>query len=517
MAGVAGLGAMLAVLCAVLWPLWRSDPDLAHGMFIPALSAILVAESRRRGEPRLLFRPGWVIGGSALLALASVTLLGLAGVLAAVLDWTHSLVGFLLASSAASILGAGLLAFSDARVRLLPLNWQSFLAAAVWLLAAPLPPGTYAQLSQALQGAVTEWVVNGLCMLGVAAHRSGNVIELARASVGVSEACSGIRGLLSCVAAGLFLSGVLTSKPFFRLVLVALAPVIALVMNFIRSLALSLMASRGIDVAGRWHDGAGIVISLATTAVLALLAFGLEGRTRARPAATGPAAPAPSATGGLCILSGGLLLGAFLGIFLASSTHPFSHPSGASPDLASLLPEAPNGYTAFSDPALASAGGVLGTERLESRAYVPDGAGNRAGQISLYVAYWGPGQAPVSLVDSHTPDACWPGGGWERSRFPEVARGLNAGGRPLPEAQSRLFERDGRRQYVWFWHLYGGRPLAYEDPYSFRRLLGLAVRYGFQHNKDQLFVRVSSDRPWADIASGEVVGPFFANLRPLGL
>ena len=33
-------------------------------------------------------------------------------------------------------------------------------------------------------------------------------------------------------------------------------------------------------------------------------------------------------------------------------------------------------------------------------------------QITLYLAYWRPGQAPVSLVASHTPDACWPGTGW---------------------------------------------------------------------------------------------------------
>ena len=38
----------------------------------------------------------------------------------------------------------------------------------------------------------------------------------------------------------------------------------------------------------------------------------------------------------------------------------------------------------------------------------PDGA-----HVTLYVAYWRPGQAPVSLVDAHTPDACWPGTGWE--------------------------------------------------------------------------------------------------------
>ncbi|HEY4988423.1 MAG TPA: hypothetical protein VII09_01375, partial [Opitutaceae bacterium] len=70
---------------------------------------------------------------------------------------------------------------------------------------------------------------------------------------------------------------------------------------------------------------------------------------------------------------------------------------------------------------------------------------------------------------------------------------------------------------VWFWHLYGGRPIAFVDPYSAARLLRLAWHYGFGPPEDQLFVRVSSNRPWQEIASEPALQQFFVNLTPLGL
>ena len=62
-----------------------------------------------------------------------------------------------------------------------------------------------------------------------------------------------------------------------------------------------------------------------------------------------------------------------------------------------------------------------------------------------------------------------------------------------------------------------GRPIAYENPYSLGELLRIAWRYGFRHNGAQLFVRLSSNRPWSEIADEPLVAEFFARLRPYGL
>ena len=88
----------------------------------------------------------------------------------------------------------------------------------------------------------------------------------------------------------------------------------------------------------------------------------------------------------------------------------------------------------------------------------------------------------------------------------------------LSPAECRLFALNRYETHVWYWHLHGGRPITYVDPYSAIRLLGLAWRYGFQlRPQDQLFVRVSSNRPWQEIASEPTLQHFFENLKPFGL
>jgi len=49
------------------------------------------------------------------------------------------------------------------------------------------------------------------------------------------------------------------------------------------------------------------------------------------------------------------------------------------------------------------------------------------------------------------------------------------------------------------------------------QLLRLAWHYGFRHDGDQLFVRVSSNRSWDDISREPVLATLFARLQPLGL
>jgi len=72
-------------------------------------------------------------------------------------------------------------------------------------------------------------------------------------------------------------------------------------------------------------------------------------------------------------------------------------------------------------------------------------------------------------------------------------------------------------QHVWFWHLYNGAPITQTDPRSARELLKIAWRHGFQREGEQLFVRVSSNRPWEAIAGEPLVAEIFSRLQPLGL
>jgi len=218
------------------------------------------------------------------------------------------------------------------------------------------------------------------------------------------------------------------------------------------------------------------------------------------------------------LLSGTIALQGALAVsflFLGLRAEPAGSPR-ARPNLDRLMPAAPPGWLARSEGNLASYQSILQTDTLAIRTYGTE-AGGRLVQITIYLAYWRPGQAPVSLVSAHTPDACWPGTGWEAKAWPKVQTALGVQGRILPEAQSRLFTRDDLQQYVWFWHLWGGRTLSYENTYSLIRLFHLGALHGFAPSQDQLFVRVSSNRPWEEISSQPVVQSLFAALRPLGL
>lgn len=77
-------------------------------------------------------------------------------------------------------------------------------------------------------------------------------------------------------------------------------------------------------------------------------------------------------------------------------------------------------------------------------------------QLALFVAYWGPGKMPIRLVASHTPDRCWTENGWTclETRF---AQPVDLNGLPLQPTEWRIFEIQGHRQYVMYWHLIDGR------------------------------------------------------------
>jgi exosortase len=512
-----GLCAAVAALAYLLWPQWRHDEDMSHGIFLPILAVILVFESRRDAHPRFLQPGAGPVIACALLILISLGGVAAAIIYAAALGWTHTMVEFILSASLASAAAAAWLGFADWRVRFVPLNWAAAVAVGLWPFASPPPPGTYSRLALFLQGEVTGAVVRVLNAVRIAAYQDGNVIELARASVGVSEACSGVRSLMSCAVAGLFLSAVLVRKPWHRLLVIAVSPAIGLAMNFLRSLLLTLLVNRGIRIEGRWHDLTGASIIIVATLLVTAFAFWLH-RREPEPV-EGPAAAAAVATGRsplLGMVTATLLIATGTADALAMASHPLGRATIPVANLAVLLPGASPGWTAQRMPDLDQYSAILQTHSLVEQSYATGTAPGSA-RITLYLAYWRPGEAPVSLVDAHTPDACWPGTGWEPKALPRDRSPLRVGKRIVAPAECRLFVHNNLETRVWFWHLYGGRPIAFVDPYSAVRLLGLSLRYGVGPAEDQLFVRISSNRPWQEISMQPFIRDFFANLKPLGL
>ena len=299
-------------------------------------------------------------------------------------------------------------------------------------------------------------------------------------------------------------------------------------MNFLRSLTLTLLANAGIDIAGAWHDTTGFAVLGVTAALLAGLALLLEraNRRKTHPPAAAAAATAtpaerhtvsrPRASRLQLSLTAALVLAGALVTLFVLNTRPSIRRDQPVPDLFALLPASPPGWQ-VSSTNLYEFAGTLQTDHLAQRRYVKVDSTGAPIELTIYVAYWPAGQAPVSLVALHTPDACWPGSGWAAQPTANARADLVTAGRPLPSAEYRLFTSGDYPQHVWFWHLYDGRPIDYRDPYSAKALLHIALEYGFRHNGDQLFVRVSCNRPWAEIAREPVLADFFAHTRGLGL
>jgi hypothetical protein len=184
-------------------------------------------------------------------------------------------------------------------------------------------------------------------------------------------------------------------------------------------------------------------------------------------------------------------------------------------------------------------------------------------QFGIYVGYWSPGRMPVQKVASHTPDRCWTENGWRcegaeyaytlpLDRSPVVgdrlsvvgsesvvgqsvigeapgalrqvqgrlARGAadEEGGRistdnrsPITDhrflkpAQWRRFTSpNGTPQYVLYWHLVGGKLYDYGDRLNARphplKWWRDTVAYAFQGSREQYFIRLTSDRPFEELA-----------------
>ncbi|HMD59826.1 MAG TPA: exosortase-associated EpsI family protein, partial [Opitutaceae bacterium] len=338
---------------------------------------------------------------------------------------------------------------------------------------------------------------------------------------GIEEACSGVRSLVSCVFAGVLFSAALTRRPWARVLVIALSAPVAISMNFIRSLALTLLVNAGVHVGGAWHDLTGYSILAVTAAVLVWVAVALDRGAPARAPVRDGAAPgwdraSSDIPGAQAVLMGTLAAAAGSLIFFAANTTTTAGNGAAAPDLLAIIPSEAAGWNVETTPGLYRFVGTLRTDHLAQRTYAREGHGGRE-QISIYMAYWSPGQASVGLVQSHTPDACWPGAGWSARPVADSRTELEVGGSRLPWAQHRLFVNGGYPQHVWFWQLYDGRAIEIGDPFSLGARLGIAMRYGFRKGGEQVFIRVSSDRPWDQISREAFILQFFERARRLGL
>ncbi len=140
----------------------------------------------------------------------------------------------------------------------------------IWMLASPLPGAFEERVSLFLLSLVSNIVYNVMDWLGYVVSLKGRVIEFPGGSVGVAEACSGIRSLTACLFAGSFLAAVMLDKLWKKVCLVLLSMFFAFFANLIRAFFLSFWAyeNGSESISGTVHDTAGYVVLAITVAGL---------------------------------------------------------------------------------------------------------------------------------------------------------------------------------------------------------------------------------------------------------
>jgi exosortase len=142
------------------------------------------------------------------------------------------------------------------------------------LIALPMPSAIQNPVVGGLQSLVAGINVEVLNIVGIPARQTGSLIQLPSCTVGIDEACSGIRSLQSSIMVALFVAYLKLKSNSLRLLLVALGVGLAIFGNLVRSLFLSIQANRlGSEAIETYHDAAGWSILVFTFAGVALAAW----------------------------------------------------------------------------------------------------------------------------------------------------------------------------------------------------------------------------------------------------
>ncbi len=270
------LGAVLLawwISIRMLWNDWEIDSQYSYGFLVPILCMALF-QMRWRDRPAQIPEEG--PASVAVLAGFGVPLAFLPLIFEANPEWR-----------VLGLLGA----FFAIGFTLALLRWMGGLAwvrhfvfpVTFFLIAVPWPRNA--------ENAIMGWLMqkNAIAVLemlhwcGFEAMRQGNLIALPSGTVGIEEACSGVRSLQSGIMAAFFLGEVFRFGFFSRGVLVFAAFALALFGNFLRASGLSILASvKGVSAVEKWHDLAGYLILAFTMGGLWTLALAYQRKRSSR-------------------------------------------------------------------------------------------------------------------------------------------------------------------------------------------------------------------------------------------
>ena len=378
---------------------WQINPQYGFGYLVPLLAGILVWRRwPERPAVQAAQRSATRRAAAAFAAALLLLLLPLRVALEAnpewrLLYWLHGLQ--MVALSLVLVHWAG--GWSWVRF-----FWPPILFA---LIAVPWPMQLEQSCIQNLMRFVAGLTVSTADLLSIPAVQHGNLVEVGAGTVGIDEACSGVRSLQSALMLSLFLGEMYWFSLPRRAVLLSGSLVFVLLANLARTtLLVWAAATRGLHQMEAWHDTAGNLVMAIVLPGLVLLAYFMKPkgpRTVASANAASTTVPAIPQWVGLTTL-------AWLGVVtLATEAWYRNHESGLveNPRWSISWPEQSPQFKKVEVPERSLA--ILRCSNSESGSWTDDG-GNRWDGFFLR---WAPGRNSAQLAKGHRPDICLPATG----------------------------------------------------------------------------------------------------------
>jgi exosortase len=345
-----------------------------------------------------------------------------------------------------------------------------------FLVAVPWPTVIEGPVIQGLMRANTGVTVELLGVIGVPAIQHGNVIEVATGSVGIDDACSGIRSLQATLMLALFFGELYALSARRRALCIFAGFVLAVVFNVGRTLLLTWVASaKGVGAVASWHDPAGVTILVACFLSLWLIARAFqkaESRKQKAESSGGKAEilksetlkssaqkaegeeekaesrnrnPVSAAFSMSAFQRFSIFLTAWLLVVETGTEIWYRVQESHLPKAVAWRVEFPRDNPTYRELPLAEA-----AKRLLRPDEGISASWTEAGHLQWQVIYlrWNAGRIAGYLAKSHTPQICMPGAGFNL-RASSPTRFFSLHGIELP-FRSYVFERDGDSTHLYY-------------------------------------------------------------------
>ncbi len=243
---------LYGLLVASMAKNWWIDPNYSHGFLVPLVSAGLLWRQRRQ-----LAAAATGPNPAGLLAIAGAMSMLVVGQLG------HEF--FLRRLSLIPLLwGLALLAWGW------PLARRAAFALAYLVLMVPLPYVIYDSVAfplRLLAAGLAGWVIR---LFGVPVVVEGNMLQLPHVALDVVDACSGIRSLISLLAAGVILAYLMLPNRWAKLLVVLLVLPVAVLTNALRVAVAGVLAEWYGEslLEGAMHDAVGWVVFMSAFGLL---------------------------------------------------------------------------------------------------------------------------------------------------------------------------------------------------------------------------------------------------------